>query len=223
MKGRSGPLFDLRRQLAFYGAYHSHPINQLIHLVFVPLILWSVAVWLGYSPVLPINDVEVPLFLETRLPPKLATSIHGTLIFNGSFILLAAYSLYYVILDPIAGTAWMVLVGMPLWSSANAVRMYVPHAWAWAIGAHVLGWFMQIYFGHALAEKRRPALLDSFFQSLALAPLFVFFEVLFLLGYRPRLYKDIKREVDEDIKRWKLRKAMPQYSERSGCGGLKEE
>lgn len=43
-----------------------------------------------------------------------------------------------------------------------------------------------------VAEKRKPALMDSFFQSLVLAPLFVWFELLFLLGYRRGLYKDVQ-------------------------------
>ena len=43
-----------------------------------------------------------------------------------------------------------------------------------------------------MAEGRKPALLDSFFQSLVLAPLFVWFELLFLLGYRRGLYHEIQ-------------------------------
>jgi uncharacterized membrane protein YGL010W len=37
-------------------------------------------------------------------------------------------------------------------------------AWAWALGLHVLAWYMQIHPGHALLEKRRPALFDSLLQ-----------------------------------------------------------
>ena len=44
---------DLLDQLAFYGAYHSNKWNQLIHFVFVPAILWTVAVWLAYTPAVP--------------------------------------------------------------------------------------------------------------------------------------------------------------------------
>lgn len=35
-----GPL--PRLQLTFYGAYHDHPINVVIHMIFVPAILWYV-------------------------------------------------------------------------------------------------------------------------------------------------------------------------------------
>ena len=40
----------------------------------------------------------------------------------------------------------------------------VPHAWAYAIAAHILSWYVQIHVGHVMLEHRKPALLDSFFQ-----------------------------------------------------------
>lgn len=42
----------------------------------------------------------------------------------------------------------------------------------------------QIHPGHYIFEGRKPALLDSLVQAFAVAPLFVFFELLFLLGGR---------------------------------------
>ncbi len=33
----------LAPQLVFYGSYHSNPVNQLIHFIFVPAIWWTVA------------------------------------------------------------------------------------------------------------------------------------------------------------------------------------
>ena len=42
--------FDLMDQLTFYGSYHSRPGNQAIHFVFVPLIHWTITVWLAYAP-----------------------------------------------------------------------------------------------------------------------------------------------------------------------------
>lgn len=51
---------------------------------------------------------------------------------------------------------------------------------------------MQIHPGHIVFEKRRPALVDSAFQSFVLAPFFVMFDVLFSLGYRPLLHKKLQ-------------------------------
>lgn len=56
------------------------------------------------------------------------------------------------------------LVALPLWGLANWFRAAVPAAWAWALGLHLFSWFAQIVFGHQMAERRKPALLDSFFQ-----------------------------------------------------------
>lgn len=58
--------FNLVEELTFYGAYHNNPVNQLIHFIFVPLILWTVAVWLAYTPALFELDLAGILFF---LPP----------------------------------------------------------------------------------------------------------------------------------------------------------
>lgn len=55
--------FDLRDQLTFYGSYHSNPLNQAIHFVFVPAILWTVAVWLAYTP--PLLSLDLAPLLPT--------------------------------------------------------------------------------------------------------------------------------------------------------------
>lgn len=68
---RSGLGLDLETQLAFYGSYHSHPLNQAIHFVFVPLILWTVAVWLAYTP--PLWAWDVAAHLPAALPAWAAT------------------------------------------------------------------------------------------------------------------------------------------------------
>lgn len=45
-----GLSFNLMDQLTFYGSYHTRPGNQVIHFVFVPLIHWTITVWLAYAP-----------------------------------------------------------------------------------------------------------------------------------------------------------------------------
>lgn len=186
---------NLREQLTFYGSYHNKPVNQLIHFVFVPTILWSVAAWLAYTP--SFGSACGPA-CTSALPAGLH-SVTPLLQLNGSAALLGAYALYYTLLEPVAGASWGLAVGVPLWAAANAFKASVPGAWAWTLGVHILSWFMQIVPGHAWAEGRKPALLDSFFQSLVLAPLFVWFELLFHLGYRPALRKEVAAKVDTAI------------------------
>jgi hypothetical protein len=50
MADNPGINFNLMDQLTFYGSYHTRPGNQAIHFVFVPLIHWTVTVWLAYAP-----------------------------------------------------------------------------------------------------------------------------------------------------------------------------
>lgn len=191
MTGGQG-IFNLKTQLVFYGTYHSHPINQIIHFIFVPLILWTVAVWLAYTPSI------------ASIPED--TSWNSFVVFNGSFALILVYSAYYVMLDTVVGLTWSLCVGIPIWLTAEAFTSMVDAAWAWALALHVFSWWVQVHIGHILIEKRRPALLDSFFQSLALAPLFVWFEFLFYLGFRKALFAKISADIEESVAR--LRKPL---------------
>jgi uncharacterized membrane protein YGL010W len=165
---------DLRDQLSFYGAYHAEPWNQAVHVVFVPALLWSAAV---------------------------AAAVAGGAAAGG--LLLAAYSVFYLLLEPVAGAAWAACVGLPTYVTAAAFAAAAPAPLAWAAAVQVVSWAAQIVVGHAWLEKRRPALLDSFFQSLALAPFFVFYELLFLLGYRPALRAEVAARARADIAAWR--------------------
>lgn len=40
-------IWDLKGQLGFYAQYHNNTINFLCHSVGVPLIVWSLFVWLA--------------------------------------------------------------------------------------------------------------------------------------------------------------------------------
>ena len=85
----------------------------------------------------------------------------------------------------------------------------------YAGAGNIASWIAQ-FMGHGFAEGRAPALLDNLFQvlcpftvtrvngqSLYLAPLFVWLEVLFAFGYRPSL----KKCIDDDVKADKLARA----------------
>jgi len=63
---------DLLQQLTFYGSYHRNKWNQAIHFVFVPLILWSFAVWFCYTG--PLFHVDLPSLAARILPDSIARS-----------------------------------------------------------------------------------------------------------------------------------------------------
>ena len=72
---------------------------------------------------------------------------------------------------------------------------------------HIFSWYMQIHPGHAMFEKRKPALMDSLTQAFALAPLFVFYELLFALGFRPKLKQELKAQVEANIREFKAKRS----------------
>lgn len=168
-------------QLAFYGAYHHNPINQLIHFIFVPTIIWSILVWFA--------------------------TLHPII----SLIATLVYSIFYIYIDPIAGSLWALTVGAPLaWSASSfAAQTHVFGSYSPAFIAlliNVFSWYMQIHPGHAIFEKRKPALMESLSQAFALAPLFVFYELLFVLGYRPELRKELNARYEKDIQEYKAKR-----------------
>ena len=68
-------------------------------------------------------------------------------VINWGLLVLILYALYYTALEPVAGASWGALLGIPMWLTATAFYQHVPHAWAWALGLHILSWFAQV--GHA--------------------------------------------------------------------------
>ncbi|KAI8919299.1 hypothetical protein DFJ77DRAFT_453745 [Powellomyces hirtus] len=183
-------VFSFKDQLLQYGQYHNSKINQLVHIVFVPTILWSAQVWLTQTGA--IADWSLSYLWPLNL----------------AFILTVMYNVYYIILDPIAGTLYApVLFGLCHYANVFAAKDQVfglsPQMAATAI--HLSSWIMQ-FAGHGFAEGRAPALLDNLLQALVLAPFFVWIEVLFRLGYRPQLRNDLQKSVDDAIAVWRKSK-----------------
>lgn len=76
----------------------------------------------------------------------------------------------------------------------------------WAGAAFVVSWIAQ-FIGHGFFEGRAPALLDNLVQALLLAPFFIWFEILFRLGYRPELKGRLDKAIEEELRRfWEKKK-----------------
>ena len=84
------------------------------------------------------------------------------------------------------------------WFQANFPEMVLS---TWFL-CQLASWAPQIA-AHRFIEGRSPALFDNLAQAFLLAPFFVFLEVLFFLGYRPQLKKDIDGESQKNIDAWK--------------------
>lgn len=173
---------NLEKQLRFYGAYHQNPVNVGIHEVCVPILMGTF--WLLSSNAPDLFQLPEPLSI-TYLPAN-----PGTLFALG-------WTFFYILLEPVAGTLYApLLIGMA--ALANYLRMtYGMTANYAALGIHVLSWIVQ-FIGHGVFEGRAPALFTSLYQSLVLAGLFVWMEILFTFGYRPELQKRLHKMISED-------------------------
>jgi uncharacterized membrane protein YGL010W len=67
-----------------------------------------------------------------------------------------------------------------------------------AVAVHLVSWIAQ-FVGHGKFEGRKPALLDNIVQALFLAPLFVWYEVLFKLGFYKGLQREVEIGVEEEV------------------------
>lgn len=83
-----GGLLNLEEHFAFYGAYHSAPVNVLIHTLLVWPILFTGLLLLYFTP--PFFQAPAPFGLP--------------LVFNLGFPLTLVYAIFYVCLDRRAGS-----------------------------------------------------------------------------------------------------------------------
>jgi len=181
-------LFNIRKQLTFYGAYHNNSTNIAIHMVFVPILIWTFQVMISYVP--------APAFL-----PDVHHNINKYLEFDLNYgaIMTVSYLAYYFALDPIAALLYTPQFTLSLLSATAYAHSNQSHL-KYAAIIHGVSWIAQ-FAGHGLAEKRAPALLDNLLGAVVLAPFFVHLEILFGLGYRPKLHKEINNDIGAEIAR----------------------
>lgn len=116
------------------------------------------------------------------------------------------YSIFYILLEPVAGTILLpIILGWTAYANHLAVA-YPSGALKAGIALEVFSWVAQ-FVGHGVYEGRAPALLDNLVQALVLAPFFVFMEMLFLCGYRPELQKRVNEGVSKEILKFRQQKA----------------
>ncbi|KAK6261656.1 hypothetical protein QUC31_007472 [Theobroma cacao] len=196
--GKPG-LFDLENHFAFYGAYHSNPINILIHTLFVWPIFFTSLVLFYFTPT--IYDLSQSGILPSGLNP--------VLILNYGFVFALIYGLFYVILDKKAGSL-AALLCLACWVGASflAAKLGYSLAWKVVLAAQLFCWTGQ-FLGHGVFEKRAPALLDNLVQAFLMAPFFVLLEVLqSFFGYEPSpgFHGRVKAKIEAEIKEWQDKK-----------------
>ena len=195
---------DLPAELVFYSSFHSDWRNVAIHVVFVPTILWTAMVYFAYVP--------FPVLAPNKLFGQPLNFAHA---------LAVVYIIFHVACDAALGSLAGLLWAAMACSATSFVRHHAGYAGdkkavasgkaatsgsnkaAMLAGAlHALSWYMQIHPGHAIFEGRKPALMDAMYQSFSVAPLFVFYEAAFALGYRPELAQAVHAGVASQHAAW---------------------
>lgn len=122
--------------------------------------------------------------------------------FNAGTVTAVLYSTLYILMEPVAGAMIAPLIIGGTAYGDYLTSTYGPTANTWASAINVVCWIAQ-FVGHGKFEGRAPALLDNLVQALFLAPFFVWFEILFALGYRPDLKSRLDKAVEEEIKKFR--------------------
>lgn len=182
----TGQKYDFKEELSFYGLYHQDPVNQAIHFVFIPTILWSAMVLLAYYDIFGV---------------KLSLLGHRITWATTTYLI---YTVYYNILDPFGGRVYSVALlfmylSASIWVNNELKRNLTKKgpsakpsssgtsAWKIALFLQVFSWYMQIHPGHGIYEGVKPALFDSIAQAFSVAPLFAFYEGIWYAGYKTDL------------------------------------
>jgi uncharacterized membrane protein YGL010W len=194
---------NAQQALAFYGVYHREPRNQLIHFFGVPGILWSLMIFMIHLP--------IPYFgtmCEAYLPANYSLTY--------GLVLALIYQVFYLWIDPLGGTLYAPIL-YAMYRSAVYLRRIdqqehqsavgtqaTPFQWSgtgrllsFALVLHVFSWYIQIHLGHKIYEGAQPAVMQSLGGALTVAPLFAFYEGLWLAGINKDLQNETLQLVDK--------------------------
>lgn len=153
------------KHLSQYAAYHRDGRNIATHIFGIPLIVLAVEVLLSR--------------------PQWTV---GPLTLSPAMIAATAAAIFYINLDVALGLAMAGLLGLGAWIGLSIAGMTTDIWLGAGAGGFFLGWVIQ-FIGHKF-EGRKPAFLDDL-ASLMIGPLFVMAEIVFSIGLRNDLRKQI--------------------------------
>ena len=167
----------LIEKYGFYGEYHKNTINRIIHIITIPVMIWTILVFCGYC-----------IFYTPSMDTSLSPTRHSSFNLNLGLIPLILCSSVYMFMDFVAGLTFFILVSAEYILACIFVA-FVPYAWTVALDIHIFAWICQ-FIGHSQwIENKSLALFDGPISVFTMAPLFVVIEVisiLFLLRYRSK-------------------------------------
>jgi len=191
-------VFDVEKQFAFYGAYHSNSINFLIHTIIAWPVFFSFLVLTAFTPALGLLPFPPGTF-----------PFQEYMILNLSFVVAVVNAFVYIMLDKKAGTLAGALC-LLCWVGSNALAQSLGFSLAWKVVlVSELIFVTPAVIGHGIFEKRTPAVLDNLIGVFVMEQFFVLLEVLQnFFGYEPYpgFQKAVQARVQADIKEWTVKK-----------------
>lgn len=160
----------LVQHLAQYASYHRNMRNVITHIVGIPIIVVSVAALLA----------------------KLTLDVNGVTL-SAAMVMAAASILFYLRLDIGLGLLMAVLMIGSVIIGTEVAALPTAQWLMISVGSFVVGWIIQ-FIGHYF-EGRKPAFVDDL-SGLAIGPLFVTVEMLFMLGLRRDLREAMQQRVN---------------------------
>lgn len=161
----------LEQLLSQYAAYHLDHKNVMTHFIGIPMIVFSIICLTARAGIV-VAGFEVTLAL----------------------VLIVASIIYYLSLDKIFGILMLIIFAIAYPFAYKIAQMDTGTWLMLSIGIFVVGWVFQ-FVGH-FYEKKKPAFVDDL-VGLAIGPLFVLAEFVFLLGLR----KDLQARMLEAAKK----------------------
>lgn len=175
---RRDAMSRMEKLLSQYAAYHLDKKNIMTHFIGIPLIVFSIMC----------------------LTAKIGFSIAGFSITLTAFLIVLIV-LYYLSLDIFFGILIGILFILVYPSSVIIADMSTVHWLFFSIATFIVGWVFQ-FVGH-FYERKKPAFMDDMI-GLAIGPLFVIAEFVFIFGFRKKLKttileeaKRLRHEMDE--------------------------
>lgn len=187
--------------LAFYGVFHRYLWNQVIHFFGVPGIFWSLAIFMAHVRL----PGTIPMGWAQGIVPAILLPKTLEIQLNYANLLSVAYLLFYLAIDPLGGALYAPVL---LLTYTSAMKLFELDQSVAAVDAgkdgvapwygtgkvlkfaalvHFLSWFLQIQIGHSMIEGAQPASLQNLGAALSVAPLFAFYEGLWLIGINREL------------------------------------
>ena len=184
---------DLNFMVYTYGKFHNNKINQIIHIIFVPIILYTWYVQMCIIAPYYEFSFDVPFF----------GSKIGFGIVPYFFTLSAYFFIDWQVALTVSAWWWPVMIlGNACWMN-HADELYWGMSQFRFMGiVNALSWIAQ-FIGHGLFEQRAPAILTNLGFA-TLAPFFITFEVMNVcLGFREgETMRKLRSYIEQDIEEY---------------------